>query len=119
MNSIKIETPESDAIIPVEIRHEVDEVIIEGQTEWYYNYLVYRFERNGSHCTARSYLEEAHKVSIFGPFSGQEPSVRVEAPDLFNDVVAYLKRRFPAIDALRENGYETIRELPDRGRVEE
>ncbi len=113
MNDTIVHGEEGDPIRPVEIRHDVDEIVFDGETEQLYNYLDYRFEGPKVHCRARTYLDDIDTVSVDGPFAGSDSEDEVDAPEFFDNVLSYLKRRFMMIDAAGEDGYETIWKHPD------
>ncbi len=113
MSEITIGRPDSDPILPMEIRHDVDEIIFDGEVEQNYNFLDYRFERQGAHCHARTYLDDVDTVSVNGPFSDRDSEDEIDAPEFFEDVLSYLKRRFLIIDAPGDSGYDTIWKHPD------
>ena len=96
---------EQEPIVPIEIRHNVDEVVFDGKREQRYNFIDYHFEKYGAYCRARTYLDEIEAVSLYGPSRSREEVSPVEAPQLREEVLAYLKRRFMAIDVLGEEGY--------------
>ena len=92
-----------DPIHPVAIEHHVDEIWADearSHLEQVYNYLDYHFERSGRYCRARTYLDEPADVTLFGPFERRGSTDRVEDPAFFDDVSAYLKRRFRNVETL-------------------
>ena len=92
-----------DPIQPVGIDHHVDVIWAdEARTslEQVYNYLDYHFERGGRYCRARSYRDEPDEVTLFGPFKWRGSTDRVEDSVFFDDVSAYLKRRFRIVKTL-------------------
>lgn len=103
---------EEDPIEPVSVVHNVDEALQGGEPGFRYNYLVYRFVRDGAEMGARCYLDDAGEVSIHGPSvlnDGTGPLVSVEAPALRQAVLRYLTRRFNVITELSgDRGYEPI-----------
>ena len=101
--------PETDPISPVEIVHEVDNFFSDGQLVQNYNYLHYHFEKYGAYLRARTYLDEVNSVSIFGPFTDRRSLKEVDAPNLRNEAIAYLRRRFSVIDELGAEGYKPIK----------
>ncbi len=113
MNDTVVTGSEADPIVPVEIRHDVDEISIDGDLEQLYNYIDYRFERPGAHCRARTYLDDIDTVSVFGPFSGQDREDEVDAPEFLEDVLSYLKRRFLVIEVFGDDGPDTVWKHPD------
>lgn len=113
MNETMVIGSESDRIKPAEIRHNVEEIVANGETEQIYNYLDYRFEKPGVHCRARTYLDDIDTVSIYGPFDGADSEREIDAPEFYDGVLSYLKRRFLVIDALEDEGYHTIWRHPD------
>lgn len=99
---------DDDPISPSMIRHEVDEIAPEGVVEMIYNFLTYEFERDGAVCTAKAYLDSIGEVAIFGPFASRDGLRPSDAPEFKDDVLAYLKRRFGAIEELGEERYHRI-----------
>ncbi|MEO1542643.1 MAG: hypothetical protein AAFR75_01265 [Pseudomonadota bacterium] len=89
---------------PYQIEHLVEIIVSEGQVDQFYNYLVYRFEGHGAYVWARTYLDEIHTVSVFGPFKSADELVPIGSPNLMNGVVEYLKTRFSNLQVLSENG---------------
>ena len=112
-SSFKTGTSKTDPIAPVEITHSVDEIVVDGQMQARYNYLAYHFEVEGDYCRARTYLNDIGTVSVYGPFAGRGSRDIVEAPQFFDYVMSFLKRRFLRIDILGEEGYVTIWEFAD------
>ena len=84
----------TDPIEPTQIKHVVDEVWNGDRLEQRYNYLDYRFERDGVHCRARSYADDFGEVTLFGPFHGPDGTRTTSDPSLERDVRAYFSRRF-------------------------
>ena len=97
-----------DPIEPVEIRHDVDRIVVDGKLEQEYNYWIYQFDKYGAFIKARSYRDDIGVVSIFGPFADETCQEQIEAPELYAEVLSYLKRRYMAIDRLDEEGYTTV-----------
>lgn len=97
-----------DAIHPMSIRHEVDEIVADGELLQRYNYIEYEFKKDGAFCRARSYVDSIGKVAVFGPFISRDDLRPVTAEDFGNSVLDYLKRRFNLIESLGEEGYVTI-----------
>ena len=108
MSDSVVRDSDDDDIEPVEIQHLVDEIIVEGELEQYYNYIDYHFEKFGAYCRARTYLDEIGTVSVLGPFSDRQSIDVIEAPNLWEEVMAYLKRRFVIIQILGHEGYEDV-----------
>lgn len=96
-----------DAVHPTAIRHEVDEINIDGALSQRYNYLEYEFTKDGLFCRARCYLHSVHEVAFFGPFAGRVDLSPVRADDIRTDVLDYLKRRFDLITELGDDSYVT------------
>ena len=113
MRETEVRTSEADPIRPVEISHDVDEIIVDGLLEQHYNFLDYHFEKYDAYCHARTYLDDIETVRMFGPYSDRDSEDEVDAPELYREVLAYLKRRFPIIEALGDDGYVTIWRLSD------
>jgi len=106
---VLIVSGEDDAIAPVRLEHRMDEVIVDGEPDQAYNYLAYRFERDGAAVTVRVYMDEADRALLFPPEPGgamAEPSPAAER--LRQDVLCYLARRFRLIEELGEEGYEPV-----------
>jgi len=98
-----------DPIRPSEVHHEADEIADEhGKLQERYNWIDYHFERDGAYCRARTYLETIGAVAIFGPFAASDHLRPVDAPELREAVMAYLRRRFNEIKELKDHGYETV-----------
>jgi hypothetical protein len=99
---------EADDIMPSEIEHRCEEIFDGEMLEQKYNYLVYHFDLNGSYYWARSYTDEIHTVSVYGPFDGRD-SMKLRSSPLDEAVFSYLKRRFARIQVLRaDEGYVTL-----------
>ena len=87
----------SDPITPVDIGHHVEDIWTDergGELEQSYNFIDYHFERDAAYMRARTYLDEASSVTLFGPFGSRGSLDECPAPDLERDVKAYLRRRF-------------------------
>lgn len=97
-----------DPIKPVKIEHGFDVIVVEGELEQWYNFLWYRFERNGLAMTARSYLDEIETVSVFGPMKIENERDYVEDAEFIAMVTDYFKKRYNQIDKLGDEGYVTI-----------
>ena len=97
-----------DAIRPTTIRHQVDEIIVDGELRQRYNYIEYEFEKDGAYCRARSYVDQIGEAAIFGPFAGKNDLRPVSASNFRDDVLDYLKRRFDHITELGDVGYVSI-----------
>lgn len=100
-----------DVISPVSIEHKVDEILDHGELKQRYNYLDYRFERDGAYMRARAYLYEIQSVAIYGPFSVTAPNEPVRSDELQGLVLEYLKRRFSVIKTLSRDepdGYTVL-----------
>lgn len=104
---------ETDAIEPAKILHRVKEIVIVDYLEQRYNYYIYYFEKYGAFLHARAYFENNGIVSIYGPFSDNKQIKKAEAPKLYNEVLAYMKRRFLRIEALGPQGYVTLWKQPE------
>lgn len=106
-----IEMRSEDVISPVSIEHKVDDLFDHGELQRSYNYLDYRFERDGAYIRARAYLYEIESVSIYGPFAISAPHEPVRNDELYRFVLEYLKRRFSVIESLSSDepdGYKVI-----------
>lgn len=97
-----------DAIRPTAIRHEVDEIVTDGELLQRYNFIEYEFEEDGAFCRARSYIDSIGEVAVFGPFISRGDLRPIPAEGLENNVLDYLKRRFDLIKELGESGYVTV-----------
>ena len=108
MSDIIDTASQSDPISPVEIVHDVDDIVVDGQLEQHYNFVDYHFEKYGAYCWARTYLDEIHCVNLHGPFRDRGSEQEISAPELRRKVIAYLKRRFSVITAFGDESPETI-----------
>jgi hypothetical protein len=100
-----------DPISPVSIVHKVDDIIIDGVLEQSYNFLTYTFEGDGVRIEARTYLDAIHKATLYPPIAwpvGLGGIEFIEAPDLREAVIGYLRRRFRVIEGFGLSGPETI-----------
>jgi hypothetical protein len=97
-----------ELIAPTEIRHHAEEIVSGDVVVERYNFIDYHFEKHDAYCRARAYLDEIEKVSIFGPHSSRDSFEVIEAVNLWNEVLDYLKRRYLVIDTLGENGYVNV-----------
>ena len=92
--SYEVLGPENDAITPTSIIHSVDEIRSDGEIEQKYNFLDYRFERDGFTARARSYLDDIETVSLL-----LEPQpVGPDGERFATDVKAYLAWRFAEVE---------------------
>ena len=100
---------EDDPIIPTKITHKSEQLWDGNSLEQSYNYLVYEFETEQHRYFARAYLHEIETVSIHGPFdkSAAELSA-IDDVEIDPRILAYLRRRYPEITVLREEGYEPL-----------
>lgn len=101
-----------DAIQPSEIRHRVEDIFVGDRLDERYNFIDYHFERDGAYCRARTYVVSISNVAIFGPFAGRDDHQSIDAPELREAVLDYLKRRFAKINELGGDGYVTIWSRP-------
>jgi hypothetical protein len=98
---------DTDEVKPNEIEHKCEETF-DGETlEQRYNYIVYHFDCDGSYFWARSYADELHTVSVFGPFDRRDTKEPISRP-LDQAMLSYLKRRFKKIQTLGSEGYVTL-----------
>ena len=111
MNDFDLCPELKDPISPVSIEHGVDEIIIAGELEQKYNFLTYHFEKYGAYCRADAYLDDIGTVFLRGPYPDREIEEDIEAPELYQEVLAYLKRRYLSIEVPGEHGFETIWEF--------
>jgi hypothetical protein len=94
---------EGDPIAPTGIEHNVEELWADEENlilEQRYNYLDYHFERGGRYCRARAYADAPQAITLFGPFVARGSLQRVNDPDLEQDVLGYLNRRFAEVKRL-------------------
>lgn len=85
---------------PASIRHDCDETWVHGVLRDRYNFLSYRFERDGAAIYCRAYLDSPDEVSIDPPHvAGEDGRCQADAPELERDVMLYLARRFRVITA--------------------
>lgn len=88
---------DADLITPT-IEHRVDEVLdARGRREQIYNYIDYHFEDASGYVRARTYLDKASVVDLYGPFRSRGSTEPTEAPALLTATAAYLSRRFKRI----------------------
>lgn len=101
---------EDDPIAPVLIEHRCQETFTaDGRLENRYNFLRYSFERAGVGVLCRTYMDEAERVTLYDAHRlGEGPFERVEAPELRQDVLLFLTRRFRLIDRIGEQGLEPV-----------
>lgn len=82
---------EPDAHFPAWISHRRDAAGDQAD----YNYLLYRFNGDGTHMLAKVYLDVASVAMVSGPFVGEGSTARlVQDEALRAGVLAYLNRRF-------------------------
>lgn len=101
---------ETDAITPAKIEHGSEQIFIEGNLEQDYNYLTYEFETESRIVTARSYLAEMEVVSIYGPFSKDEPRTPLYDEPIDDRIIDYFSRRYYVINRFGPDGYVVISE---------
>ena len=94
-----------EELVPHLIDHQVDEIWVEGNLEQRYNFIDYHFMVDERRYRARTYLDEADKVALYGPF-GSDNQVLGDSFD--SRVVAYLRRRFRKLERLGAGGYELL-----------
>ena len=97
---------DADFVRPNEIEHKCEEMFDGEVLLQKYNYIVYHFDCDGRYFWARTYADEIHTVSLFGPFDRRDTMKPLSGP-LDEAVLAYLKRRFREIQTLGSEGYET------------
>ena len=90
--------------LPSKVEHLVDTDLDPktGECSYFYNYLLYTFEHNGTQVTARSYVGDASKVSIL-----QCPN-DIEDDSELGGILAYLRLRYPTVKRLGPSGYTRI-----------
>jgi hypothetical protein len=88
MNS---ERNDCDDELPISITHSRDTIVIDGNVEQDYRFLVYRFRGPDAEIFARTYLDDPWVVAITSPPFGSP---------LPTEVIAYLRKRFDVIRQL-------------------
>jgi hypothetical protein len=85
---------------PREILHGCDYLVSEsGDLEFYYNFLRYRWDIDGSEVRARHYLGEGTSVSVMMPFKNfDQPK--------YAGILTYLQRRYRVIMTFEGGGYD-------------
>lgn len=88
--------PEEDPELgtPHAIEHGCDYMLLpDGKIEYYYNFLIYKWQIGDEVIEGRAYLDEPGRVSVFtkGTRLQQEPALQ--------PIVRYLQRRFVLIDS--------------------
>lgn len=99
---------DDDPISPTRIVHDVDEIFPGTDQEQIYNFIDYSFEKYGAFCRARTYLTDIKSVFLDGPFTSPDSEEEVECPELREEVLTYLKRRFMMIDVPGDKEHVTI-----------
>jgi len=90
---------EEDYIRPHSIAHGCDYMLSgDGSLEFYYNFLDYFWEIDGSKVRARHYLDHPGEVSVMLPFA------QFDQPK-YAGVLTYLQRRFTVIKTFESDGY--------------
>jgi hypothetical protein len=90
---------EPDRIRPHTIKHGCDYMLREdGSLEFYYNFLDYIWEVDGSEVRARHYLDHRGKIAVMMPFE------QFDQPK-YADILTYLQRRFSEIETFESDGY--------------
>ncbi len=98
-----------DAILPVRITHNSEQMWNGDTLEQNYNYLVYEFETEEHLYRARSYLDDINEVAIFGPFDKNAPdSAPLLGVEIDQRVISYLRRRYANLKRFGPTGYEPI-----------
>lgn len=95
--SFEVLGEDDDPIRPVSITHSVDEIRNEGRIEQKYNFLDYRFERDGFTVMARAYLDEIDEVTLHL----DPPPTGVEGERFVEDVMKYLGWRYASVEVWR------------------
>lgn len=98
---------DTDDVTPSEIEHKCEETFDGEMLEQRYNYVVYHFDCDGSYSWARTYLDDIHTVSVFGPFDRRD-TMKPVSGSLDQALLSYLKRRFRKIQTLGSEGYVTL-----------
>ncbi len=98
----------SDPVLPVEIEHKVDEIIIEGEIVESYNFIDYWFEDPQGRARARVYLDNPLEATIYPPIApGKAPALDVDWSTR-DAMISYLARRFLVVKALGPEGLNAI-----------
>ena len=66
---------QEDAILPVRITHNSEQIWNGDTLEQNYNYLVYEFETEQHRYRARTYLNTIRTVAVYGPFAKDSNSL--------------------------------------------
>lgn len=94
--SFEVLDDSADPIAPVSITHSVDEIRNDGRVEQHYNFLDYRFERDGFSVRARAYLDDIETVTLMlEPLPIGDVGERLVA-----DIREYLERRYASVELL-------------------
>ncbi len=101
---------QEDAILPVRITHNSEQIWDGERLEQDYNYLDYEFETEQHRYRARTYLNTIRTVAIYGPFARDSDGVAtLKGVEIDRRVLAYLRRRYVEIKTLGPNGYVPIK----------
>ena len=111
---IRTGTVERDQIQPAEIVHSVDDIGFGDEHDQRYNYLDYHFDGADAYCRARAYIDDMRTVSVIGPSKSRNDLVPVDAPEFYEKVLSYLKKRYSVITVLGEAGYVILWEAKKR-----
>ena len=96
--SVFLSEQHPDLITPARIEHLLDEIIIiNGECSARYNFLDYYFENSTGFMRGRVYLDDASKMTLFGPFAHEGPWREVEDQALEAAVMDYAQRRFSMV----------------------
>ncbi|MBI1185886.1 MAG: hypothetical protein GC206_00850 [Alphaproteobacteria bacterium] len=100
---------DEDAIAPVRIAHNSEQVWNSDTLEQNYNYLVYEFETDEHLYRARAYLDDIQTVAILGRFSraSSQPEM-LTGEQVDPRILAYLRRRYAVVTILGPTGYAPI-----------
>ena len=100
---------QEDAILPVRITHNSEQIWNGDTLEQNYNYLVYEFETEQHRYRARTYLNTIRTVAVYGPFAKDSNSLApLDGVQMDQRVLAYLRRRYVEIKTLGPAGYVPI-----------
>lgn len=88
------EVQNDDPISPTSIEHNVDEIWEGDELAQRYNFLVYNFEDGNASIWAKSYADEFHTITMYGPHDREDRTRQVENAELAQRVHAYLSKRF-------------------------
>jgi hypothetical protein len=101
---------ETDAVVPVRITHNSEQIWIGKTLEQDYNYLVYEFETETGFYRARASLYDVETVQILGAYDSASAELEMLTSERVDPrVLAYLRRRYAVIEVLGPTGYVPIK----------